>query len=122
MAIGSKKRETFFMLHLLVTQSFPGFQFILESISGAVLQHLDHSLDQPAPDKKRTQLPAVKSFDLPSMPEERIELSRPQGSLDFESSASTCFTTPACFQTFGLYANAFYPVKENLTGGAGEAG
>ena len=29
------------------------------------------------------------------VPEERIELSRPQGPLDFESSASTCFTTPA---------------------------
>jgi hypothetical protein len=51
------------------------------------------------------------------MPEERIELSRPQGPLDFESSESTCFTTPAQFKTYGLYANAFYPVKENLAGG-----
>lgn len=29
------------------------------------------------------------------VPEERLELSRAQGPLDFESSASTCFTTPA---------------------------
>ena len=29
------------------------------------------------------------------VPEARVELARPQGSLDFESSASTSFTTPA---------------------------
>ncbi len=29
------------------------------------------------------------------VPEERLELSRTQGPLDFESSASTSFTTPA---------------------------
>ena len=34
------------------------------------------------------------------VPEERLELSRAQGPLDFESSASTNFTTPALS---GLY-------------------
>ena len=35
------------------------------------------------------------------VPAERIELSRAQGPRDFESRASTSFTTPACNHVFG---------------------
>ena len=44
------------------------------------------------------------------VPEERIELSRAQGPLDFESSASTCSTTPAGANEL---ANGFPTVKQN---------
>ena len=36
------------------------------------------------------------------VPEARIELARTRGPLDFESSASTSFTTPAQLNNFGL--------------------
>ena len=46
------------------------------------------------------------------VPEERIELSRAQGPLDFESSASTSFTTPARLLTY--MQTIVHSVKENL--------
>jgi hypothetical protein len=46
------------------------------------------------------------------VPEARVELARPQGSLDFESSASTSFTTPAF--SWGDYSEVRFKVSTSF--------
>ena len=69
-------------------------------------------------DKKRgANLPAhpnggVGNYRVFLVPEERLELSRAQGPLDFESSASTGFTTPA---QQGVYTQGVSEVSREMT-------